>query len=108
MSAGYRRNSNGNIASLPVRRRYGYIHRSAVHRVFGDYLIVAGRFVFVKAVVLIQFRADGRGFHRISVRTGRASEPHTRTGVQRTYFARYFFVDFGRYSLQIPYVRQTS
>ena len=106
VSAGYCRNHDGNIASLPVRRRCGDIHRSAVHGVDREYLIIAGGFV-VKPVVPLHVRADGGNFRLVSIRTRRAPEPYTRIGIKRAYFTRYLYADFGIYGLRITYIRHS-
>ena len=98
-------NLDGNIAGLPVRRRCGDVHRSAVHCVHGSYPIVAGR--FVKNVARLNFRTYGHILCRIGVWTGRASEPYSRVGVQRADFARFFYADFRIYGLCITDICHT-
>lgn len=99
VSARYGCNRDGNIASLPVRRRCGDVHRSAVHCVFGDNLIVAGR--FFENVDRLNFHSYGRNLYLIGIRRGRTAYPYTRIGIFRGDFARYLFVDSGSYVSRI-------
>ena len=106
VSARYCRNRYGNIASLPVLCLCGDVHRSAVHCVFCDYLIVAIR--FVKSVTCLNFHSYGRNLCLILIRSGRAADPHTRIGIFCGDLARHLFVDSGSYVSRIADIRHSS
>ena len=106
VSARYVCNRDRDIASLSVRRRCGDVHRSAVHCVFCDYLIVAIR--FVKNVTCLNFHSYGRNLCLIGIRTGCAAKPYTRIGIFCGDFARHLFVDSGSYVSRIADIRHSS
>ena len=106
VSARYVCNRDGDIASLSVRCRCGDVHRSAVHCVFCDYLIVTIR--FVKNGARLNFHSYWRNFCLIGIRTGCAAKPYTRIGIFCGDFARHLFVDSGRYVSRITDIRHSS